>query len=159
MSKSGGSDPVCGRFGVLGIAAPFQARVRRDDGTSECCRRQRRSFGRRHGATRKFCHSLAPSASAPLARLAPFPCLSQAQSGNSDVFGSFHLRQANDYFFARKRDSLLFFLKFFSRVSAKFYFLVFFGVFWCFFGVFWCFFGVLLVFLCFFIFFCLFFAR
>ena len=43
----------------------FQARARRDDGTSECCRRLRRTFGRRHGATRKWRHCLAPSVSAP----------------------------------------------------------------------------------------------
>ena len=66
----------------------------------------------------------------------------KTQSGNSDVFGSFHLCQGNDDFFARKRES--FFKAFFSRVSAKKKLGVFWVFFWVFFG---CFFGV---FLCFF---------
>ena len=79
------------------------------------------------------------------------------QRRNSYVFGWSELRQANDYFFARKRESFffiyLFFLLFCSRVSAKKN-----GVFW---GCFLVFFGVVFgVFLCFWgVFFCLFFAR
>ena len=47
-------------------------------------------------------------------------------------------------FFARKREKNW---VFFSRVSAKFFFLVFFGFFWVFFGCFFAFWGVFLFFL------------
>ena len=51
--------------GDQGSQSLFQARARRDDGTFECSRRLRRTFGRWHGATRKWRHCLAPSVSAP----------------------------------------------------------------------------------------------
>ena len=66
--------------------------------------------------------------------------LKRSQSGNSYVFGLVQLSQANDYFFARKREKI-FWLFFFARKREFF-----FGVFWCFlvffFVLFWCFFFV-----------------
>ena len=52
------------------------------------------------------------------------------QSGNSYAFGLSALRQANDYFFARKRES--FFQAFFGVFPSFLVFLCFLGVFFCF---------------------------
>ena len=68
------------------------------------------------------------------------------QSGDPYVFGLSALSQANDYFFARERESF-FFRFFFARKREKK--LVFFRLFWCFCafgGVFLCFWGVFFVF-------------
>ena len=57
--------------------------------------------------------------------------IAKAQRRNSYVFGSFHLRQANDHFVARKRESFWGGLFFRARKREKK-----FGIFWYFFGIF-----------------------
>ena len=73
------------------------------------------------------------------------------QSGNSYVFGSCALSQENDYFVARERESLSFFLAFFFARKREtkfwcFFVVVFLCVFLCFWGVFLCFRGLFFVF-------------